>query len=102
MLCRKLVEVVVGCARTNVLVAMACKREFHTKCRGIYAGGVERFQVPDDKVSWLIDWPEYKPVDYTAPRVQINSPRTDVDYRYEMLVLNVCICCCGKRTSVAQ
>ena len=80
-------KIVVGCTRANVLVAMACKREFHTKCRGRYAGGMEHFPVPDDKVSWSIDWPEYKPVDYTAPRVQIHSSRTDVDYRLVMYIL---------------
>ena len=79
MPCRDLL--VVGCARANLLVAMACKRGSHTKCRGrYYAGGVQRFPVPDDKVSWSIDWQEYKPVHYTAPRVQTHSPRTDVDF----------------------
>ena len=67
--------------RKYVIMATTCKRENHTKCRGRYAGDVERFPVPDDKVGWSIDWPEYKPVDYTSPRVEIASPRTDVDYR---------------------
>ena len=69
----------VGRTRASVLMAATCEQAIHTKCRGKYAGGVERFPVPDDKVSWSIDWPEYKPVDYTAARV--DSTRIDVDYR---------------------
>ena len=72
----------VGSAHHNVLVmAATCKRDLHTKCRGKYTGGVERFPVPDDKVSWSIDWAEYKPVDYTATRVRVDPSRIDVDYR---------------------
>jgi len=74
----------VGQSPPSVLMAITSKLaaiKLHTKCRGKYAGGMERFPVPDDKVSWLVDWPEYKPVDYTAPIVQKDSPRTDVDYR---------------------
>lgn len=53
----------------------------HTKCRGQYAGGTERFPVPDDKVSWSIDWPEYKPVDYTASVVEKMPVWADIDFR---------------------
>ncbi|KAM9305986.1 ADP-ribose pyrophosphatase, mitochondrial [Gastrophryne carolinensis] len=30
---------------------------------------VERWPVPPEKVSWALDWPEYRPVEYTAPPV---------------------------------
>ncbi|XP_072273337.1 ADP-ribose pyrophosphatase, mitochondrial isoform X2 [Pyxicephalus adspersus] len=30
---------------------------------------VERWPVPPEKVSWSADWPEYQPVEYTAPSV---------------------------------
>ncbi|KAM9033166.1 ADP-ribose pyrophosphatase, mitochondrial-like isoform X1 [Sarcophilus harrisii] len=30
---------------------------------------VERSHVPDDKVSWLVEWRDYKPVEYTAPSI---------------------------------
>lgn len=30
---------------------------------------MERSQVPDEKVSWLVQWPDYKPVEYTAGSV---------------------------------
>ena len=53
----------------------------HTKCRGDYAGGVTRYSVPDDKVSWSINWPDYKPIEYTAPVVETGSARTDMDIR---------------------
>ena len=72
--------------RANALAAMAYKREIHTKCRERYAGGVERFPVPDDKVNWSIDWPEYKPLDYTAPRKQVHSSIIDSNYRYKLLM----------------
>ena len=55
----------------------------HTKARGKYPTGVERFQVPDDKVSWNASFDDYKPVDYTAP-VVIRDPKpvwADVDIR---------------------
>ena len=37
--------------------------------RGVYRGGVERFPVPDDKVPWDAEFPEYSPVNYTAESV---------------------------------
>ncbi|KAG8431211.1 hypothetical protein GDO86_019237 [Hymenochirus boettgeri] len=30
---------------------------------------VKRYPVPPEKVTWAVDWPEYDPVDYTAPLV---------------------------------
>ena len=68
--------------RANVLATMAYRHELHTKCRERYASGVEHFPVPDEKVNWSIDWPEYKPLDYTTPCTQVNSSRIDSDYRY--------------------
>lgn len=71
----------------------------HFKCRNAqYAGGVERFPVPDDRVSWSVDWPEYKPVDYTAPSVQKGPVWADPEIRWipccrvDPLILMVCIC----------
>jgi len=61
---------------------MAAGQGTHTKCRGKYAGDVDRFAVPDDKVSWSIEWPEYKPIDYTAPVVEKGPIWADVDFRY--------------------
>jgi len=57
------------------------KMAAHAKCRGKYPGDVERFAVPDDKVSWSVEWPEYKPVDYTAPVVEKGPVWADVDFR---------------------
>ncbi|XP_076636109.1 ADP-ribose pyrophosphatase, mitochondrial [Colletes latitarsis] len=47
----------------NTLVRM-----MHYKCRqGIYpSSNVKRFEVPEDKVPWNVDFPEYEPVKYTA------------------------------------
>lgn len=44
-------------------------RMMHQKCRqGFYpSSSVQRFDVPESKVSWDIEYSEYKPVEYTAP-----------------------------------
>ncbi|XP_053977834.1 ADP-ribose pyrophosphatase, mitochondrial [Hylaeus volcanicus] len=44
-------------------------RMMHYKCRqGIYPfSNVKRFEVPEDKVPWNVEYPEYEPVKYTAP-----------------------------------
>uniref|UniRef100_A0A224YQV3 ADP-ribose pyrophosphatase n=1 Tax=Rhipicephalus zambeziensis TaxID=60191 RepID=A0A224YQV3_9ACAR len=41
----------------------------HTKCRGAtYPGtNVQRLNVPDDKVPWTVQWPDYKPPEYSIP-----------------------------------
>lgn len=43
----------------------------HIKARcAVYPGSdTHRFPVPDDKVDWETDWPQYSPVNYTAPAV---------------------------------
>lgn len=61
-------------------IQMASVR-LHTKARQEYRGGVKRFHVPDDKVPWLVDWPEYQPVDYTAPSVLKGPVWADPDIR---------------------
>ncbi|CAH2308050.1 ADP-ribose pyrophosphatase, mitochondrial isoform X1 [Pelobates cultripes] len=38
---------------------------------------VNRWPVPSEKVSWSIEWPEYKPVEYTAPSVLAQPPWAD-------------------------
>ena len=30
--------------------------------------------MPDDKVSWHVKWTEYKPVEYTAPKILKDKP----------------------------
>ncbi|KAE9548600.1 hypothetical protein FO519_008185 [Halicephalobus sp. NKZ332] len=45
-------------------------RMIHTKCRDIkipyLRSNVFRTPVPEDKVPWTVDWPEYKPAEYTS------------------------------------
>ena len=58
----------------------------HVKCRGDYPGApptIKRFPVPDDKVSWDVPFPEYKPVDYTAPVVAAKPVWADPDIRVD-------------------
>lgn len=60
----------------------------HTKARQAeYLGGVRRFPVPDDKVPWSVDWPEYQPVDYTAPSVLKGPVWADLDIRSTNMTL---------------
>ena len=44
---------------------------YHSKAlTSPYPGSrVERSQVPEDKVGWLIEWKDYNPVEYTAMSV---------------------------------
>lgn len=46
-----------------------------------YLGGVRRFPVPENKISWSADFPGYQPVDYTAPRVLAAPAWADPDIR---------------------
>lgn len=47
-------------------------RMIHEKCRNnLYpSSNVERFLVPDAKVPWDVDYPQYRPVEYTALAVK--------------------------------
>ncbi|KAJ6657510.1 hypothetical protein lerEdw1_002445 [Lerista edwardsae] len=49
----------------------APKEKLHNKARtSPYPGSkVERDQVPNDKVDWLVEWEDYSPVEYTARSV---------------------------------
>lgn len=64
---------------------IAVKRMLHSKARQeLYVGSkdVRRFPVPDEKVSWSTEWPEYQPVDYTAPPVLSRPVWADPDFRF--------------------
>lgn len=43
----------------------------HIKCRGgtYPRSSIERFPVPDDKVSWSTDYMDYKPANFTSPGI---------------------------------
>lgn len=55
------------CAYRSVFMSSAT----HIKARcPVYPGShTNRFPVPDDKVDWETDWPQYSPVTYTDPFV---------------------------------
>lgn len=40
---------------------------------------IKRTFVPDDKVPWSVDWPEYKPVEYTSLKVKEKPVWADPD-----------------------
>lgn len=52
----------------------------HNNCRGgLYPSSkIQRFPVPDDKVDWSIDYPEYNPPNYTSSGVE-GKPWADLD-----------------------
>lgn len=53
----------------------------HSKARcPKYPGSeTQQFPVPDDKVDWKTDWPQYSPVSYTATSVLIKPVCADQD-----------------------
>lgn len=60
------------------------KPRLHHKCRGkTYPRdeAVQRFQVPDEKVPWAVEFPEYKPTDYTSESVLKGPVWADLDHR---------------------
>ena len=69
----------------NSLARMATSSfGIHYKARQPEYGnsGVKRFPVPDEKVLWSVDWPNYQPVDYTHQVVSAGPVWADPDIRY--------------------
>ncbi|KAM9457381.1 ADP-ribose pyrophosphatase, mitochondrial [Clarias gariepinus] len=54
-------------------VSMSSATHIKARCKLYPGSNTQRFPVPDDKVSWETPWPEYSPVNYTAPSV-LNKP----------------------------
>jgi len=42
----------------------------------------QRFQFPDDKVPWSVDFPEYRPNEYTTTKI-FRNPKADPSDPYE-------------------
>lgn len=61
--------------------------KLHVKCcNGLYPlSTIQRFMVPDDRVSWDVAFPEYSPVCYTADVVASRPPPlwADPDFEYD-------------------
>ncbi|GAB1864278.1 Adp-ribose mitochondrial [Camponotus japonicus] len=57
-----------------------CTRMLHQKCtQGLYpASNIKRFAVTEEKIPWTVEYPEYKPVAYTAAVLQ-GKPWADPD-----------------------
>ena len=70
-------------APLSCIMAATTACPLHVRARQLeYQGGaVSRFPVPDEKVPWTVEWPEYKPVDYTAPVVLKGPVWADPDFR---------------------
>ena len=46
---------------------------------------IDRLHVPDDKVDWAVEWPDYSPPTFTSPAA-IGKPWSDPEYRYGLLL----------------
>lgn len=59
------------------------KENSHNKARtSPYPGSkVERSQVPNEKVGWLVEWQDYNPVEYTAVSVLAGPQWADPQIR---------------------
>ena len=59
------------------------RKTLHQKARQPFypKSDIKRFPVPDDKVDWAVDWPEYDPVDYTSSSVLAMPPWADTEIR---------------------
>ena len=52
----------------------------HTNCRStFYNTEIQRFLVPDDKVSWETNFPDYQPVEFTTEKVKKNPKADPID-----------------------
>ena len=62
----------------------------HIKCRGgLYPrSNIERFPVPDDKISWSSDYKEYIPQNYTAPGIH-GKPWADPNIGKKIIFCNI-------------
>ncbi|KAK3553176.1 hypothetical protein QTP86_031762 [Hemibagrus guttatus] len=76
------------CKSINTRVSSVCtlssasmSSAMHIKARcTVYPGSdKQRFPVPDDKVNWVTVWPDYSPVNYTAPTVLQKPAWADPD-----------------------
>jgi hypothetical protein len=55
--------------------AQVCEKSFMRNNRFIFFF-FQRFQFSDDKVPWNVDFPDYKPTEYTTTKIQRN-PKAD-------------------------
>ena len=51
---------------------------------------VDRFPVPDDKVDWSVEWPEYAPPTHTSPGA-IGKPWSDPEHRSVSRLILFCV-----------
>ena len=68
-------------SHSSIFLAMST----HFKCRhpNSYPGEkVERFQVPENKVPWTVEFPEYKPIEFTSQKVLDKPIWADPDIRF--------------------
>lgn len=91
---------------SRIWICFRMKSMLHYKARDeLYIGSkdVRRFPVPDDKVTWSTAWPEYKPVDYTAPPVLNRPVWADPDFRFALwrVFLQRYLSCCGLSSYMA-
>lgn len=70
------------CVLPPSVFTMSCSApHIKARCPKYPGSETQRFPVPDDKVDWNTDWPQYRPVSYTAPSVLIKPVWADQDIR---------------------
>lgn len=59
------------CTNTYMIRSLAMLISPHIKCRGgaYPRSSILRFPVPDDKINWTVEYPEYEPPFYTAASI---------------------------------
>lgn len=83
-------------AHTRNLHTASLKMDIHIKARcEVYprTKDVLRYKVPDDKVPWSVDFPEYNPIEYTAEGIlkqPVWADPPDPRYVYMYSALVVC------------
>lgn len=68
------------CSSTYMIRTLAMSVATHIKCRGgtYPRSSIQRLSVPDHKISWTVEYPEYNPPYYTAASIQ-GQPWADLE-----------------------
>jgi ADP-ribose pyrophosphatase len=67
-------------SREKSITRMETPTRIHHQCRLLkYDAEAQRFQFSDDKVPWNVDFPDYKPTEYTTKKIQQNPKADSID-----------------------
>lgn len=70
----------VGCGIATIERKRLGPRLSHINSRSkLYDNQIERFPVPDDKIAWEMNFPEYKPIEFTTEKIKNNKKADPID-----------------------